>query len=108
MWAIAPSRLAEYGDVITVPEFQGRGFAALAIQKAIEIIWNEWDLTFAMLFCFPPKLSFYERLGWIAIEAPVWVEQTSGEQRIPIVSMFLSRRGESWPSGEVEIDGLPW
>jgi hypothetical protein len=77
------------GDVITIPDFQGRGLAEMAIQKALEIFWNEWGLVYAMLFCFPPVRSFYERMGWTVIEAPVWVPQPSGKIQIPVVSLGL-------------------
>ncbi len=96
------------GDVITVPEFQRRGLSQQAIGKALEIIWDEWELKFAMLFCFPALRSFYERMGWTVIEAPVSVAQPSGRIRMPAFTLAACRHGEAWPAGEVEVKGLPW
>ena len=96
------------GDVITVPEFRGRGLAQAAVHKALEIIWNDWDLVYAILFCQPALRPFYERISWKIIDAPVSVAQPGTRMRIPMLAMFASRRGEPWPSGRVELGGLPW
>ena len=96
------------GDVITVPEFQGRGLAQKGIAEAVRVTMQDWGLKHGLLFCFPQLRTFYESLGWAARREPVWVSQPNGRMALPNLSMVKSWEGGEWPSGEIEIEGFPW
>jgi GNAT superfamily N-acetyltransferase len=96
------------GDVVTVPEFRNRRLAQRGLEKAIEIIHEDWKCDYAMLFCFPPKRAFYERQGWTVINTPVWIDQPDGKIIAPMIPMFLSRSGGNWDFDQAAVEGLPW
>jgi predicted GNAT family N-acyltransferase len=96
------------GGVITVPAFQGQGAAQRAIEESIRMMHEDWHLNHWMLFCFPHRKSYYERLGWVARTDAVWISQPQGRVTIPASSMVMAANGHAWPEGEIEIDGLPW
>lgn len=100
--------VAGLGNVITVPEFQKRGLAKRGISEAIRMAAEEWNVGHGLLFCFPHLRSFYEGLGWVAREDRVWVLQPGGRISLPIFSMVQAWKGEEWPCGEIEVEGLPW
>jgi hypothetical protein len=63
----------------------------------------------AMLFCVPKLMSFYRELGFVAIDAPVWVDQPGGRIEIPLQAMWKALDDEAWwPSGRVELRGEPF
>jgi len=69
---------------------------------------GEWHLGHGRLFCFPHLRAFYERLGWVTRKEAVWVSQPGGRISLPAFSMVQAWNGEECPSGEIDIEGLPW
>jgi predicted acetyltransferase len=96
------------GGVITVLEYRNRGLAQLVVQEAVAFMAGELGADFGFLFCLPPLVPFYERMGWQALAAPVRVDQPGGEIESPVHSMVLPLRDEPWPQGRVRIQSLPW
>jgi predicted N-acetyltransferase YhbS len=63
----------------------------------------------AMLFCRPELQVLYTRLGFQAIEAPVWADQPDGRIEMPMAAMWRPlREGVTWPPGRVDVRGLPF
>lgn len=96
------------GGVITVPKFQRRGFAEKLISEAVRVIDEEWRLPYAMLFCYPRRLAFYQRQGWKELNDPVFIQQPTGELQMPTITMVRELSGQPWPSGPVHMASLPW
>ena len=63
----------------------------------------------AMLFCGPELIPVYRRLGFTAIESPVWADQPGGRLEVPMGAMWRALRGfTAWPPGRVDVQGLPF
>jgi predicted N-acetyltransferase YhbS len=63
----------------------------------------------AMIFCRPELVELYQRLDFTAIAAPVWVDQPDGRVEMPEPAMWRPLRvGVRWPSGRVDVRGLPF
>lgn len=63
----------------------------------------------AMLFCRPQLAAVYRRLGFGEITAPVWADQPGGRIEMPLVAMWRAlHAGAAWPSGRVDVRGLPF
>jgi GNAT superfamily N-acetyltransferase len=103
-----PVPVGGLGGVITVLEYRNRGLAQLVVQEAVAFMAGELGAGFGFLFCLPPLVPFYERMGWQALASPVLIEQPGGEIESPVVSMVLPLKGESWPQGMVRTQSLPW
>ena len=103
-----PVLVAGLGGVVTRPEAQGRGYARRLVRHAAEFFAEEWNVEAGLLFCLPRMVSYYEALVWQTIDAPVLIEQPSGQIAAPLPVMVLPCDGHEWPAGEVELRSLPW
>lgn len=100
--------VAGIGDVIVARSFRGKGLARMVVGAAIHHA-KSIGLDFAMLFCDAGMVGLYERLGFIEIDAPVYVEQPAGSVQIPMRSMWRAvREDATWPVGTVRLRGLPF
>jgi GNAT superfamily N-acetyltransferase len=87
---------------------RGRGLARQVITAALERAQDDGP-DFALLFCHADRSGLYAKLGFVAIDAPITVEQPDGPLAIPMVGMWRPQRdGAGWPSGPVTVLGLPF
>lgn len=94
--------------LITVPQQRNQGLATLALEHAARFITDELGLAFGMGFCVDHLIAFYRQHGWHAVHDQVTIDQPTGERRSPCTCVVLPCGVEQWPSGEVDIHGLPW
>jgi predicted GNAT family N-acyltransferase len=63
----------------------------------------------AMLFCLPRLAPVYASIGFAEITDPVWADQPDGRIEVPMRSMWMALHGRpGWPSGRVDLQGLPF
>lgn len=104
-----PWHVAGVYAVMTRPADRGKGYASAALEKAAAFMRDELPRAeHGLLVCIDERLPFYERLGWQRVEASVGFEQPGGRQINEINTMVLPLRGRPWPTGEVDLCGLPW
>jgi hypothetical protein len=96
------------GGVVTRPEAQGRRYVYAAMQRATEFMCEELKVDAGMLFCLQRLMSFYARQGWQLLEEEIEFDQPSGRLVSPFRVMVLPCGAYEWPSGRVEVEGLPW
>lgn len=96
------------GGVVTRPEAQGRRLVHDAMQRAAAFFCGELKVDSGMLFCLQRLSSFYERQGWRLLEEETEFQQPSGRIVSPFRVMVLPCGDYEWPSGRVEVAGLPW
>jgi predicted N-acetyltransferase YhbS len=96
------------GGVVTVPEAQGRGHVQAAMRRAAEFMCEELGVEAGMLFCLQGLVPFYARQGWRLLEDETEFEQPSGRMVSPYRVMVLPCGAYEWPTGRVEVAGLPW
>lgn len=101
-------RVGGIGGVVTRPEAQGRHLVHAAMQQASAFICHELGAEFGMLFCLPRLEPFYARQGWQALEDEIEIEQPAGRVVWPFRVMVKPCGERVWPSGRVEVEGLPW
>ncbi|MEU8892261.1 GNAT family N-acetyltransferase [Streptomyces sp. NPDC048442] len=96
------------GGVVVAPGLRGQGLARQVVGAALEharTMGPQW----ALLFCRPPLVALYEKLGWRAVDGEVHVEQP--QERLvlmPLRTMWTPLHGdESWPEGAVRLRSLP-
>ncbi|MGA8353916.1 MAG: GNAT family N-acetyltransferase [Solirubrobacteraceae bacterium] len=103
-----PFAVAGIGDVIVAKPFRGQGLARMVVGAAIDHA-KSVGLEIAMLFCDAGMVGLYERLNFIEIDPPIYVEQPAGSMQIPMRSMWRAvREGASWPVGTATLRGLPF
>jgi len=101
-------RLGGVGGVASAAEWRGRGLATLAMEKAAEFLCGKLHAEFGLLICGQEMTSFYHRLGWEVVDGPLVFHQPEGKVTFEDVVMVLSCRGQQWPTGTIDLCGLPW
>jgi predicted GNAT family N-acyltransferase len=103
-----PFQVVGLGGLIVTRSARGRGLARLLAVRLLEIA-GELEAQRAMLFCREELTSFYAKLGFVTIEAPVWVEQPGGRVEMPMPAMWSALGGDAgWPPGGVDLLGEPF
>ncbi|MER5198554.1 GNAT family N-acetyltransferase [Streptomyces sp. NPDC002755] len=96
------------GGVAVAPDVRGRGLARQVIAAALEHA-RTMGPRHALLFCRPPLVPLYRRLGWHPLDEAVLVEQP--ETRLvtmPLRTMVTPLHDHaSWPPGAVRLRSLP-
>lgn len=96
------------GGVAVAPQERGRGMARLVVAAALHHA-RTMGPQHALLFCRPPLVPLYQRLGWHPLDQEVLVEQP--ESRVvtmPLRTMVTPLRDNAaWPSGPVRLFSLP-
>ncbi|HEY3110583.1 MAG TPA: GNAT family N-acetyltransferase [Chloroflexota bacterium] len=104
-----PLTVAGIRSVMTLPALRGRGYASMAVSLANDFIAGELPKSqFALLICLDTRVALYRRLGYELVREPTVFEQPGGPAVNPINTMVRPFRGRAWPSGRVDLCGLPW
>ncbi|WP_406129961.1 GNAT family N-acetyltransferase [Streptomyces canus] len=104
----AETAVVGVGGVAVASGMQGQGLARLVVTAALEHA-RTMGPQHALLFCRPPLVPLYRRLGWHPLDAEVLVEQPEdGLVTMPLRTMVTPLRdGARWPSGPVRLFSLP-
>lgn len=99
------------GGVVTVAEYQGRGYASRLLDYVLEQLYREVrGQEYALLFCLVHRREFYERRGWARILGPVTVKQPGGHVvRVerPYYALYRCLRLAD-PIDTLDLWSLPW
>lgn len=100
--------VAGVGGVVTAPLYQWKGYASLAMKETQQFIMKKMRIDFGLLFC-PDRLKpFYAQLGWRPIQAPVFIDQSTDQIRMPLNTMVLRCHSRKWPKGTIFLRSAPW
>jgi hypothetical protein len=53
-------------------------------------------------------LPYYERLGWLALEHLVLIDQPSGRLSAPLPAMVYPAACRSWFDAPLDLQSAPW
>ena len=95
------------GGLIIREEMRGHGLAGPLMDRLRALI-DDLGPDRAMLFCGPGLVSLYARRGYRLIPAPVHADQPEGRIAVPMAAMWRPLRPAEWPTGVVELRGLPF
>ncbi|MEV0529615.1 GNAT family N-acetyltransferase [Streptomyces sp. NPDC050439] len=96
------------GGVAVAPDMQGQGLARRVVTAALDHA-RTLGPQHALLFCRPPLVALYQRLGWRPVDKDVLVEQPEGRLvTMPLRTMVTPlREGAYWPEEPVRLFSLP-
>ncbi|MFD8916135.1 GNAT family N-acetyltransferase [Streptomyces sp. NPDC059575] len=95
------------GGVAVAPDLRGQGLARRVLTTALTHA-RTLGPHHGLLFCRPPLVPLYERLGWHALTVDVTVEQPEGAALMPLRTMWTPLRdGAEWPDGAVRLLSYP-
>jgi len=73
-----------------------------------EFMREKMSVLFGLLVCSEVTRPMYESLGWRQAAEDLYYLQ-NGERRLLKASvMILPLAGRNWPSGTIDLCGLPW
>ncbi len=105
----AIKRIGGIGGVLTHPAKQGQGLASRAMRAAATHFATDLSVSFALLFCRPQLVAFYQRLLWKPFQGTVYVEQPHGKVAFSINgAMVLDGKEHAPLHGALDLNGLPW
>ena len=98
------------GGVMTLAEWRGRGYSRAALAAATAFVGAQLWAPFALTICPREDVGFYDHLGWSVAEAGIECEQPDGKVMLKDeVAVFLPCQGQAaWPTGTIDLLGLPW
>ena len=101
-------RVGGIGGVITKPEWRFRGIAHNLLTHAAAFMHDELRVEFALLLCRREVAPVYAKLGWFRVDGPTLFMHPSGITTYPRDTMILSFTEQEWPTGTIDMRGLPW
>lgn len=97
------------GGVMTHPAARGRGYAKMALQRAVEFFRDQQGVDFALLVCEPRLLAYYGGLGWQEFSGQLLVRQYG--QLSPFTFNRVMTHGIRLTApltGSIDLAGPPW
>ncbi len=101
-------RVGGIGGVATKPEFRHQGVASTMLSRAAEFMRKEFRVEFGFLLCRHEVSPVYAKMGWIRVPGPTTFTRAGVVSTYPNDTMILPLAGKAWPSGPIDMLGLPW
>jgi predicted N-acetyltransferase YhbS len=96
------------GGVKTHPAMRRRGYAGLAVCRAVEF-FHQAGADFALLVCEPHLIAYYARLGWQTFAGRLVVEQHGATADFTLNRVMVQGvRSPAPASGVIDLAGPPW
>lgn len=104
----AETEVVGVGGVAVAPDVRGQGLARRVVTAALDHA-RTMGPQHALLFCRPPLVPLYRRLGWHPLDAAVLVEQPGSRlATMPLQTMVTPLHDNAhWPAGPVRVFSLP-
>ena len=98
------------GGVLTRADSRSRGYASIALNAAAQTLKDEGSAAFAMLFCEPYNVPFYEGRGWKPFDGEIYADQPdTGRVRFEAIAPYTyDLKGRAPAQGVIDLCGLPW
>ena len=103
-----PVRVGGLGNIATKVEWRKRGYATAALKTALDFLVNSLHVDFGLMIATRDVIARYERAGWVVVAATMLIDQPDGKRNFDIPVLIRPLDRESWPSGQIDLCGLPW
>jgi aminoglycoside 2'-N-acetyltransferase I len=104
----ATVRVGGIGGVATKTKFRHRGVASAMLVRAAEFMKNDLEVEFGFLLCRHEVSPVYTKMGWIIVPGPTTFTRAGVVATYPNDTMILPLTERRWPSGPIDMLGLPW
>ena len=101
-------RVGGIGGVATKPEFRHRGVASAMLARAAEFMKSDLSVEFGLLLCRHEVSPLYAKMGWVIVVGPTTFTRAGVTSTYPYDTMILPLAEKTWPSGPIDMLGLPW
>ena len=81
----------------------------MLLGAAADYMRDDLGLRFGLIQTANHNIHFYEALGWRQARVPMWFSQPGNIRRVtPENAMVLILTDQPWPTGDIDMNGLPW
>jgi hypothetical protein len=80
----------------------------MAIDAAVHTMRANEAVRFAILFCEPHNVAFYEARKWRAFTGDIYCEQPEGRVRFTQLAPYVFDIVRAPTLGTIDLCGLPW
>jgi aminoglycoside 2'-N-acetyltransferase I len=101
-------RVGGIGGVATKPEFRHRGVGSAMLARAAEFMKSDLKVEFGLLLCRHEVSPVYAKMGWLIVPGPTTFTRAGVAATYPNDTMILPLAAKTWPSGLIDMLGLPW
>jgi aminoglycoside 2'-N-acetyltransferase I len=101
-------RVGGIGGVATKPEFRRHGVAGAMLSHAAEFMKSDLGVEFGFLLCRHEVSPVYAKMGWMVVRGPTTFMRAGVADTYPNDTMILPLAKRVWPSGAIDMLGLPW
>jgi aminoglycoside 2'-N-acetyltransferase I len=96
------------GGVATHPNWRRRGLASQLLLASEAFMRAEIRTPFGLLICADETQPVYSRCGWQTIAKSLIFVQDDQHRKLDTCVMILPLVSQPWPTGEINLCGLPW
>jgi predicted acetyltransferase len=103
-----PVKLGGIGNVATKLEWRKRGFASEALKVATDFLKDPLGVDFGLMITTDVMTPSYEKRGWKVAAHSMLMDQPDGKMALSYPVMILPVVKQDWPTGVIDLCGLPW
>jgi GNAT superfamily N-acetyltransferase len=96
------------GGVMTHPDFQRKGLAAVLLKEAARYMAGQLKVNFGLLVCSLHRVAYYQKNGWECVKDETRCANRGKQVVFPDPVMAIGLTGQPWPSGPINLCGIPW
>ena len=101
-------KVAGIGGVATGSEHRNRRIASRLVDSALRFA-HDSSAQFGLLQCTRDLVAFYAARGWRQVPGPLACRQDDGKTYLsPELPMIIELDSTRWPTGPIDMNGLPW
>jgi len=101
--------VAGINNVITLPEFRGKGYSSKLLSATRYFLFNELAVDYGLLLCAKELIPFYKKLGWYKVDSSVFFKQPVNKtMQWGAETMLLSNMETKNYPKEIDLNGFPW
>ncbi|HEX7434881.1 MAG TPA: GNAT family N-acetyltransferase [Anaerolineaceae bacterium] len=104
----SPLWVGGVGGVMTHPDYQRKGLAAVLLKEAASYMAGQLKVNFGLLLCSPHRVAYYQKSGWMRVKDETRCANHGKQVIFPDPVMVISLSIWPWPSGLIDLCGLPW
>jgi hypothetical protein len=102
-------RVGGIGGVKTHPALRRRGLAGRGVRRAVEFLFEQPDIGFALLVCEPHLIGYYSSLGWREFGGRLVVRQHGAAADFTLNRVMTHDVQSAGPlTGTIDLMGPPW
>lgn len=101
-------RVVGVGGVATHPRWRRQGLASALLRATETYMKEKIRVPFGLLVCSNETRPLYEGLGWQHVADELYFIQNGEQRLLKSFVMILPLAGRNWPSGKIDLCGLPW